>query len=856
MKKTMITKRSLFYWPLHRFRLFQLLILGIILASLFFRVFPLEMQKRVINTAIRLKQEDLLFLYCGLYIGAVVFAGLLKFFLNVSQRYLGQKILMEIREELYEHILQLPLQFFRSTQAGTVINAMTAELNAVGVFLGNALAVPVASVLTFCTFTGYMIYLDVRLGLISLAIYPVEVFLIPYMQKRYNRLNKERVKAIRAMSNVVNESISGIHEVQGNASYRLEQRRLGRFIHELFRTMNRLFKYKFGIKFVNNLVQSMGPFILFLYGGYLAIHGHFTLGALVAFLSAYEKVYDPWKEMIEYYQEYQDAKVRYQQVMETFDVPLSHPLLPEGRDAVTLDGHIKITDLGYSITDDVKLLSNISLEILPKEQVALVGFSGSGKSTLALILGQLYDYENGSIQIDGHELSELTKADISANLGFVAQHPFIFTGTIRDNIVYSCMASELNKGETGEMLPCGAQIMEMVEDVGLKGDIIRFGLNTVIPRERCEPLVKTFLKMRQAITRHRGRELEKIIEPYDVNSFLRHTTIYENIIYGEFKYGLFALETLPRSRVFRDFLKKEGMYEPLLRIGRNLTMQTVALLRDFADDDFFLRTSPITANEFKDYEILAERLEQPGYTPSAQDEARLMLMALRFVPARHKMVSISSELQKKIVEVRHHFIQEIGKVNLHECRRAAQAMMEGGAVPEMPGGNRDFVSYCPTQYQFSHTLLDNIIFGNIKSAHAQDTSHVIEVVTGLLEEENLLREVMDIGLDFHVGSKGDRLSGGQKQKVALARVLLKDPKILIMDEATASLDNASQSKVQEMITTKLKGKCTLISVIHRLDMAPDFDKIVVLRAGRIAEAGTFDELISKQGVFYELIQGT
>ena len=212
-----VTKRPLFYWILTRYRLLQCFLLLVIIASIFFKVFPLEMQKRVINTAIRLKDQEALFLYCGLYIGAVIIAGLMKYFINVMQRYLGQKLLVEIRQEPYDHILQLPLQFFRTTQPGTVINAMTAELNAVGAFIGGALAVPITSVLTFFAFAGYMIYLDLKLGLISLAIYPVEIYLIPLLQKRYNKHNKTRVKVLPSMSNVVNEAVSGIHELFSNS---------------------------------------------------------------------------------------------------------------------------------------------------------------------------------------------------------------------------------------------------------------------------------------------------------------------------------------------------------------------------------------------------------------------------------------------------------------------------------------------------------------------------------------------------------------------------------------------------------------------------------------------------------------
>ncbi|MFW6240371.1 MAG: ABC transporter transmembrane domain-containing protein, partial [Thermodesulfobacteriota bacterium] len=156
----MITRVPLKDWALRRHRWAQSFLLLLILASVAFRVFPLEMQKRIVNGAIRQQRVDLLYLYCGLYLASVILSGLLKYAANVFQKKLGQKILVAIRRELYAHILRLPLGFFRRTQAGTIITAMTSELAAIGHFIGGAVAVPVTSALTLLAFAVYMIWLD------------------------------------------------------------------------------------------------------------------------------------------------------------------------------------------------------------------------------------------------------------------------------------------------------------------------------------------------------------------------------------------------------------------------------------------------------------------------------------------------------------------------------------------------------------------------------------------------------------------------------------------------------------------------------------------------------------------------
>jgi len=194
-------------------------------------------------------------------------------------------------------------------------------------------------------------------------------------------------------------------------------------------------------------------------------------------------------------------------------------------------------------------------------------------------------------------------------------------------------------------------------------------------------------------------------------------------------------------------------------------------------------------------------------------------------------------------------------VDIDACFESASQLKEKGAlVPlQLFVEQKDFVAFCPTEYLYRHSLKDNILFGGtIKET--PDVDRLYAVAMDAFAREGLLDEVLDIGLDFEVGSKGDRLSGGQKQKVAIARALLKDTPILIMDEATASLDNQSQARIQQLIETRYRGNKTILAVIHRLDMTPAYDRIMVLKAGTMIEQGTYDELMARKGAFYELVR--
>lgn len=833
-ERRMICKKSLYSWILERNHGLQALLILMILAAVGLRVLPLELQKRIVNQAIAFRNLNTLILYALLYLSSVFAAGVLKYVINLLQAYMGQKILLDMRSRLYEHILRLPLSFFRRTPGGMVISSLTAELSAVGEFLGGGFAVPLINVLTLVSFAVYLAYLNPLLAALSFSIYPLDLIVVPMLQKRFNRLNQVRIDVTRNLSNVIGETVSGMHEVQGSAAYGIEGRRFRGIAAELFRVRHRMNNYKFLIKFLNNFFQSLGPFILFLLGGYLTINGRLDLGALVAFLSAYEKLYDPWKELMDYYQDFQDSRVRYKQVMDYFDLEPEFAVAPpEQRAPLQLEGRIEVKGLGFRV-DQSQILDQISFDVSAGGQLALVGPSGSGKSTLAMVLGQLYSYDAGRVLMDGYEVKSLSKYDISHNVGFVAQHPFIFNGTILDNLLYSVRSLQEAEGVdsgTPESLPPKEEIMRVIGCVGLGPDILRLGLNSPLDPVRHPRLAERIIAARERFAVQWGKELAEVIEFLDPGKFQVHATLAENITFGYSEKPEYAPGELARNAVFRGFLEREGLVEGLVELGTALTRETVYLLKDLQDEAFFFQMSPIRHEDFEAYAALAERIEK-GAERTPEDETALLRTALGFIPEVHKMAALPFDLEEKILAARPAFMRWIGETD--------------------PGA---FSFYRPGEVVPSLSIESNVLFGQPRSDHPQALELVRERVVEVLEDLELTDRVRAIGLEFEVGSMGDRLSGGQKQKIAIARILLKKTPVLIMDEATASLDNTSQAAIQRLLDTEFKGRCTMVSVIHRLETVRDFELIAVLRAGKVVEMGRYDELIAQKGVFHELVRG-
>jgi ABC-type bacteriocin/lantibiotic exporter with double-glycine peptidase domain len=827
-----VTEKPLLYWAFSGNFKLQLLLLLVIILVVLARVIPLEMQKRIINDAIALQNLHGLFIYSAIYLAAITVASALKLSINALQTVIGERAMTAMRKSLYEHILTLPLSFFRSTQPGTVVSSLMTELSTAGSFAGMAFAVPVSNILTLLAFAGYLVWLNTRLALATLILYPAVVLIIPILQKKTNRANKKRVDLARAASSQIAESIAGIHEIQVHGAYRQEGLRFNRLAERLKKIRIRWSLFRFTIKTANNYFVGLGPFVVFLYGGYLIMHGQLELGAMVAFLTAQEKIYDPWKELIEFYQDYQDASVSYRRTMNYFNVQPEFELAAGDPDVPRLAGRIEVQDLVYDTPKGVRLLNGVSFTLAAGEHLAIVGSSGGGKSTLIQSLGKMFNYTAGSIRLDGRELSGLSKRAIIENIGYISQQPFIFTGTLAENLLYAQAALTTSGAAAGQEADLDRMIL-VLQQVGLFVDVMRFGLDSQIPSDDRETIDK-IIRIRRRFQENFGERMADYIEFYTRDTYHANSSVAENILFGTSNRPDFDYPLLPDNDSFRSFLESVGLLSPLLDLGIELARQAVDLLAGLDKVDIFFKNSPVPADRLEYCQRLIERLDKhqpPSSLPGGQ-RSFLLALALNFVPAVHTMARMPAALEKKILAAR-------------------------SAFPEWAASiSQDLFSfYNSSNYINGQSILNNIFFGRVRPAlpHAQEVMN--QAIMHLLVEEDFLEKVAAIGMASHVGNMGDRLSGGQRQKLAIARVLMKSPRIVLMDEATSALDNKSQARIQRLMTTRWRGSRTVVAAVHRLDIVDTFDKVAVMKAGKLVEFGTYKELLEARGTLYELIYG-
>lgn len=382
-------------------------------------------------------------------------------------------------------------------------------------------------------------------------------------------------------------------------------------------------------------------------------------------------------------------------------------------------------------------------------------------------------------------------------------------------------------------MPSLDDIIEVLQQTGIFADVLRFGLNAILVPDQHKDLVSQLVRVREKFQRDFGKALADYVEFFDENHYLYYSAISENLTFGTSNRESFADRNLCRNEYFLEFLREADLTRPLLSLGAELSKKTVDIVGNLPPDKAFFEQSPIGPDELDEYKTLVEHLkEKKLHQLSAQDREGLLELALRFTPGRHKMIGLPDMLERLILEGRALFRERISADD-----------------PEA------ISPFQMSHYIRSQTILNNILFGKTKTEKPEAQEKINQSIIQLLIGEDLLETVVEIGMQFQVGSKGDRLSGGQRQKLAIARAFLKVPRILIMDEATSGLDNNSQARIQNQLDTRWKGKSTVIAVVHRLDITKTYDRIAVLKAGKIIEMGTYDELINRRGVLHELVLG-
>ena len=391
--------------------------------------------KDVIDEAIRPRDERMLWIF----IGVVVALGTARAILMMGRRFIsGRQALgveFDLRNALYAHLLRLSFRFYDRHQTGQLMSRATVDLQTVRFFLGYGLIFFFQHVLTIVGVTAVMLVLEWRLALVALAFTPAVVALAYRYSHVSHPILRDVQQKMADVATVAEENIVGVHVVKAFAREEQEQRKFERASESVFGQSvlaNRQRAiYVPLLAFVPLLAQGA----VLLYGGWMVVHGSLTVGQFFAFNLFVTMLIFPLRMLGMWIGQAQRATASGERIFEVLDEEVEIREQAGAEELPAGPGRIRFEGVAFSY-GETPVLDGIDLEVAPGRTVALIGHTGSGKTTLASLVPRFYDVTAGRVTVDGVDVRDVRLPSLRREIGIVAQDPFLFSATVRENIAF------------------------------------------------------------------------------------------------------------------------------------------------------------------------------------------------------------------------------------------------------------------------------------------------------------------------------------------------------------------------------------------------------------------------------------
>ncbi len=350
--------------------------------------------------------------------------------------YVGERVVADLRQQLYEHLTTLSLRFFADRRTGEIVSRVTNDVTTLQAAVTDDIVTLLQQSLTLIGGVIFLFWLDWRLTSVVIVGIPIVTAIIIFLGRKIRRAATQVQDRLAEASAVVEESIGGIRIVKSFAREAYEISRFATKIEETFDAAMERARISAILAPTIGFMAFMSITITMWFGGYQVIQGHLTPGGLVAFLIYTMLVAGPLAQFSGLYSRFQSALGATERLFELLD---TKPDIADTSDAYplpTIIGQVSFTNVSFSYESNLPLLKDISLNVEPGQIVALVGPSGAGKTTLVNLIPRFYDVSEGVITIDGHDIRDVTGLSLRQQIGIVPQEAAIFSDTIRDNIRY------------------------------------------------------------------------------------------------------------------------------------------------------------------------------------------------------------------------------------------------------------------------------------------------------------------------------------------------------------------------------------------------------------------------------------
>jgi ABC-type multidrug transport system fused ATPase/permease subunit len=355
---------------------------------------------------------------------------------QITTGYVGHKILLTLRMEMFNHIEKLPVSFLDKNEIGRVMSRVQNDVAVIQDLLTTGVLTVLADFFGLLLVIGFIMILDVQLTLVTFSVVPVLIIVLAVWQIRA-RMAFIRVRQSIAIVNAnLQENVSGVRVIQSLSREDENAKRFDRVNTENLNANVSAGRVTAAVMPIVELLVSISTALVIVFGGYRVLNGTLTVGVIVSFALYVQVFFDPVRNLVLQYTQLQRAMAGGERIIEVLDTV---PDIVDADDAVVLPdirGEVVFDHVTFEYIPGSKVLNDVNLHVQPGETIAIVGSTGAGKSTLISLIVRFYDVTEGRILIDGYDIRKIQRRSMARRLGIVLQDPFLFSGTVRENIRY------------------------------------------------------------------------------------------------------------------------------------------------------------------------------------------------------------------------------------------------------------------------------------------------------------------------------------------------------------------------------------------------------------------------------------
>ncbi len=348
----------------------------------------------------------------------------------------AHSMLVSIRTDLFRHLQKLSLKFYDRQQVGRLMSRVVSDVEQIQQVMTGGIIGSAADILSLVGIILVMFSMDWKLSIVSLSVVPALIILAFFWQKRARVAFLAVRSAISVVNGTLQENVSGVRVVQ-NMNREPENMKIFESINGSHLDANlKASRLSAGMFPSVEIIVGLSTALVVSFGGWLVIEGATGVGTLVAFGLFVQRFFDPIRNLTMQYTELQRAMASGVRIFDLFDTQPSIFDSQTARPINNMRGQVSFNNVSFGYTQETTVLDKINIDVIPGETIALVGQTGAGKTTFVSLIARFYDVTKGQITIDGIDIREITMGSLAAQTGIVLQEPFLFTGSVEDNIKF------------------------------------------------------------------------------------------------------------------------------------------------------------------------------------------------------------------------------------------------------------------------------------------------------------------------------------------------------------------------------------------------------------------------------------